>query len=58
MRDSLNKNKGEKIGNGDLLDLIRRARCFGINLARIDIRQESSRHSKLVSEFIGKKFKY
>jgi len=58
VRDSLNKNKGEKIGNGDLLDLIRRARCFGINLARIDIRQESSRHSKLVSEFIGKKFKY
>jgi phosphoenolpyruvate carboxylase len=58
VRDSLNKNKGEKIGNGDLLDLIRRTRCFGINLARIDIRQESSRHSKLVSEFIGKKFKY
>jgi len=58
VRDSLNKNKGKKIGNGDLLDLIRRTRCFGINLARIDIRQESSRHSKLVSEFIGKKFKY
>ena len=58
VRDSLNKNKGEKIGNGDLLDLIRRTRCFGINLARIDIRQESSRHSKLVSEFVGKKFKY
>jgi phosphoenolpyruvate carboxylase len=58
VRDSLNKNKGERIGNGDLLDLIRRTRCFGINLARIDIRQESSRHSKLVSELIGKKFKY
>jgi len=58
VRDSLNKNKGERIGNGDLLDLIRRTKCFGINLARIDIRQESSRHTKLVSEFIGKKFKY
>jgi phosphoenolpyruvate carboxylase len=58
VRDSLNKNKGEKISNGDLLDLIRRTRCFGINLARIDIRQESSRHSKLVSEVINKKFKY
>jgi len=58
VRDSLNKNKGKKIGNGDLLDLIRRTRCFGINLARIDIRQESSRHFKLVSEVIGKKFKY
>ena len=58
MRDSLNENKGEKIANGDLVDLIRRTRCFGINLAKIDIRQESSRHSKLVSEFLGKKFKY
>jgi phosphoenolpyruvate carboxylase len=58
VRDSLNENKGEKIGNGDLLDLIRRTRCFGINLAKIDIRQESSRHFKLVSEVIGKKFKY
>ena len=48
VRDSLNKNKGEKIGNGDLLDLIRRTRCFGINLARIDIRQESSRHLVLL----------
>jgi len=58
VRDSLNENKGEKIGNGDLLDLIRRTRCFGINLVKIDIRQESSRHFKLVSEVIGKKFKY
>jgi len=58
VRDSLNENKGEKIANGDLVDLIRRTRCFGINLAKIDIRQESSRHSKLVSEIISKKFKY
>jgi phosphoenolpyruvate carboxylase len=58
VRDSLNKCKGEKIGNGDLLDLIRRTKCFGINLARIDIRQESSRHTKLVSALISKKLKY
>ena len=40
-----------------LLDLIRRVRCFGINLAKLDIRQESSRHEKLVNEVIKKKYK-
>jgi phosphoenolpyruvate carboxylase len=34
---------------------MRRAKCFGINLARLDIRQESSRHSQLISEFVKKK---
>ena len=33
---------------------MRRAKCFGINLARLDIRQESSRHSQLLYEFIKK----
>ena len=33
---------------------MRRAKCFGINLARLDIRQESSRHSQLISEFLKK----
>ena len=27
---------------------MRRAKCFGINLAKLDIRQESSRHSQLL----------
>ena len=36
---------------------MRRAKCFGINLARLDIRQESSRHSQLISEFVKKKYK-
>ena len=35
---------------------MRRAKCFGINLARLDIRQESSRHTKLISELIKKKY--
>jgi len=56
VRDSLNQNQSENIAEGDLLDLIRRARCFGINLARLDIRQESSRHTKLISEIIKKKY--
>ena len=57
IRDSLNLNRGQHVGNSDLLDLIRRVRCFGINLAKLDIRQESSRHEKLVNEVIKKKYK-
>ena len=57
VRESLNSNRGQHIANSDLLDLTRRVRCFGINLARIDIRQESSRHEKLLIDLIKKKFK-
>ena len=57
VRDSLEKNQNENIASGELLDLMRRAKCFGINLARLDIRQESSRHSQLLYEFIKKKYK-
>ena len=57
VRESLNSKRGQHIANSDLLDLIRRVRCFGINLARIDIRQESSRHEKLLIDLIKKKFK-
>ena len=56
VRDSLNLNRSQLIANSDLLDLIRRVRCFGINLAKVDIRQESSRHEKLVNFSINKKF--
>ena len=57
VRESLEENKNENIASGDLLDLMRRAKCFGINLARLDIRQESSRHSQLISEFLKRKYK-
>ena len=57
VRTSLNLNKGQHIANADLLDLIRRVRCFGINLARLDIRQESDRHEKLLNEIFKKKNK-
>ena len=57
VRSSLNINKSQHIANADLLDLIRRARCFGINLARLDIRQESDRHEKLLNEIFKKKNK-
>ncbi len=56
VRESLEQNQNENIASGDLLDLMRRAKCFGINLARLDIRQESSRHSQLIAEFVRGKF--
>jgi len=40
----------EGIANRDLLDVIRRMACFGLTLTRLDIRQESSRHSQVVAE--------
>ena len=57
VRESLILNRGQHIANADLLDLIRRVRCFGVNLARLDIRQESTRHEKLVSDVLNKKYK-
>tara|TARA_B100001057_G_scaffold488967_1_gene574304 strand:- start:81 stop:2768 length:2688 start_codon:yes stop_codon:yes gene_type:complete len=56
VRESLEQNQNENIASGELLDLMRRAKCFGINLARLDIRQESSRHSQLIGEFVRKKY--
>ena len=55
VRESLEQNQSENIASGDLLDLMRRAKCFGINLAKLDIRQESSRHSQLLAEYVKKK---
>lgn len=37
------------IADGNLLDTIRRVQCFGIGLARLDIRQESTRHANALS---------
>ena len=56
VRESLEQSQNKNIASGELLDLMRRAKCFGINLARLDIRQESSRHSQLISEFLKKRY--
>lgn len=40
----------EGIAKGDLLDVIRRLSCFGLTLTRLDIRQESDRHSQVIAE--------
>ena len=57
VRESLEKNQSKNIASGDLLDLMRRTKCFGINLAKLDIRQESKRHSQLIYELVKKKYK-
>ncbi|MBU2709717.1 phosphoenolpyruvate carboxylase [Zooshikella harenae] len=38
------------IANGPLLDTLYRAHCFGLNLIKLDIRQDSSRHSDVIAE--------
>ncbi|NHB92104.1 phosphoenolpyruvate carboxylase [Photorhabdus cinerea] len=40
----------EIIANGQLLDILRRIRCFGLSLVRLDVRQESARHTTAISE--------
>ena len=46
--NSLCEVKCKAIADGSVLDLLRRAYSFGLNLARLDIRQESKRHLKLM----------
>lgn len=44
------------IADGLLLDTLRRVRCFGVNLQKLDIRQESGLHIEAISEitrFLG-----
>ena len=45
-----------EIANGRLLDFIHRVNCFGIELLKLDIRQESGRHRQAISaitEYLG-----
>src|SRR5262245_41553405 len=39
----------EVIANGRLADLLRRVATFGVTLARLDIRQESDRHTRVLA---------
>ena len=38
------------IANGLLLDIIRRVNCFGVNLVKLDIRQDGERHGDTLAE--------
>lgn len=40
----------ENIANGKLRDTLRRVRCFGAYLLRLDVRQESTRHKQVFIE--------
>lgn len=42
--------KMESIANDKLLDTMRRIRCFGLTLAQLDIRQESTVHTEALTE--------
>ncbi len=52
IRSSLISHNDENIANGDLKDLIRIAETFGFFLLKLDIRQESTRHSDAVADII------
>ena len=41
---------GGVIADGRLLDLLRRVHCFGLALMKMDLRQESTRHSDTLNE--------
>jgi len=38
------------IANGLILDILRRVACFGVNLVKLDIRQDGERHGDTLSE--------
>eukprot|EP00930_Biecheleria_cincta_P033015 TRINITY_DN22867_c0_g2_i1.p1 TRINITY_DN22867_c0_g2~~TRINITY_DN22867_c0_g2_i1.p1 ORF type:complete len:971 (-),score=169.32 TRINITY_DN22867_c0_g2_i1:343-3255(-) len=48
MHESLVASGYEEIADGDLVDLIRRVAAFGLQLAPLDLRQESERHARAV----------
>ena len=47
--ESLIEQGVSTVARGRLLDTIRRAYCFGPHLIKLDIRQESTRHSKTIA---------
>src|SRR5262249_30277955 len=40
----------EVVARGRLLDIIRRLRCFGLTMVRLDLRQDSDRHAEALDE--------
>ena len=43
---SLEETGGHHLARGRLLDILRRITCFGLTLVRLDLRQESTRHTE------------
>ena len=48
--ESLQEQGLGAIADGPLLDMLRRAYCFGLTLVKLDVRQESDRHTQVLSE--------
>ncbi|HEY5654173.1 MAG TPA: phosphoenolpyruvate carboxylase [Pontiella sp.] len=46
---SLKENNGDLIADRSVLSLIRQVSCFGLSLVKLDIRQESSRHTDMIN---------
>lgn len=45
-----------EVANGRLLDIIRRLRCFGLTLVKLDLRQEATRHTEVadaLTQYLG-----
>jgi len=53
IRDSLISHGDGDAANAELLDLIRLTHIFGFYLARLDIRQESTVHTEVVTELVS-----
>ncbi|MGH2461155.1 MAG: phosphoenolpyruvate carboxylase, partial [Chloroflexota bacterium] len=51
--DSLRENRGARIADGALQDLVWRARAFGFHLAELEIREHSARHASALSEIFA-----
>ena len=58
VRDSLVANGDQAIAEGKLKDLIHLAETFGFYLLKLDIRQESTRHTDAVTELLKGKLAY
>ncbi len=52
IRDSLTSHGDYAAANGDLKDVIRIAETFGFHLVSLDLRQESAKHTRAVSEIL------
>ena len=48
--ESLNAMGMESIAHGPLLDTLRRARCFGVHLVHMDIRQNAAQHTAVLDD--------
>ena len=52
IRDSLISHGDQNVAEGELKDVIRLAETFGFYLVKLDVRQESTRHSEAVAEIL------